>query len=308
MTNQPENTSPAPQAPFPTAQTLFRVVGLRQDFDRTLQATFKASSAQPSPDEVRATKHILAADSPVDIVRLAPLSRGVVQLFWIQRMNEVGMAALPAIVRRLKSSQSIGDENDRHLVCERLIGALKRLGAPGGQALLECFNNLDDYGQSMAALTLGALHVSAAVEPIWHLYQRVKKNPQVNYLVGALWGLIDLQHPGLDEALAELLSANPQRLFAELYPFTALAGGKTCVGPLTVRFNAVLQDGDHYAGERDDILMALTAVGQRMDQFEAELLSILEAAESAHAITNMAASRTAQEVEHYFQMYYQRPD
>src|SRR5450759_2205866 len=105
MTNQPENTPAALQAPFPTPQTLFRVVGLRPDFDRTLQATFRAVSAKPTNEEAMATKHILAAESPVDIVRLAPLSRGVVQLFWIQRMDEIGIAALPAIVRRLKSSQ-----------------------------------------------------------------------------------------------------------------------------------------------------------------------------------------------------------
>ena len=109
--------------------------------------------------------------------------------------------------------------------------------------------------------------------------------------------------------MAELLAAEPELLFAELYPFAALAGGGACVGPLTARFVAALEGRDHYDGERDDILMALAAIGQRIGQEEYKSLlhGLLESEDSANLIANVAVERPPQEVAHYFQMYTERP-
>ena len=130
MTNQTEQQS-GENVTLPSPQTLFRIVGLRKDFDKTLQSVYRATSAQPTSQEGAAFQRIVEATSATDVVRLASLSLGVAQLVWVQRMTEFGDAAVPAIVRRLKSSQSIFDEDERHIVVERLIGALKRLGTPG---------------------------------------------------------------------------------------------------------------------------------------------------------------------------------
>ncbi len=289
---------------FPSPQTLYRIVGLRQDFDKTLQKVYHATSAQPTPQEAAAFKRIVEATSVVDIVRLAPLSLGVAQLAWTQRINEFGEAAIPPIMRRLKSSQSMPDEDERHLVVERLISALKRMGQPGGQALLECFNNLDDYSQSLAAVTLGVLKVQAAADVVWRYFQRVRKYPQSDSLVGALWGLLGVQHPQVDEAMAELM--NGGRFFVEQYPFAALGGGKACIPPLTRRLGVAAQRKERYEDERDDILLALAAIGQRLglDEYRAILSECVRPEQIVASIVDVAVQSTPERIARYFQMYY----
>lgn len=303
MTKQTEQQS-RENVTLPSPQTLYRIVGLRKDFDKTLQSVYHATSAQPTTQEGAAFKRIVEATCAADVVRLAALSRGVAQLAWVQRMNEFGDAAIPSIVRRLKSSQSVADEDERHIVVERLIGALKRLGPPGGQALLDCFNNLDDYCQSLAAVTLGVLRVEAARDTIWRFFQRVRKNPQPDHLVGALWGLLELQHPQVDEAMAGLM--NDGRFFAEQYPFMALGGGKACVQPLTQRLSGAVVGAERYKDERDDILLALAAIGHRLglEAYRAVLNEVVEPEQTVDSIVDVAVQSTPERIAGYFKMYF----
>ncbi|MCL4507761.1 MAG: hypothetical protein M1434_01885 [Chloroflexi bacterium] len=303
MTNQTEQQS-GENVTLPSPQTLFRIVGLRKDFDKTLQSVYRATSAQPTSQEGAAFQRIVEATSATDVVRLASLSRGVAQLVWVQRMTEFGDAAVPAIVRRLKSSQSIFDEDERHIVVERLIGALKRLGTPGGQALLDCFNNLDDYCQSLAAVTLGVLNVEAARDAIWRFFQRVRKYPQPDYLVGALWGLLDLQHPQADEVMAELM--NSGRFFAEQYPLAALGGGTACVQPLIRRLSGAIVGAERYKDERDDILLALAAIGHRLglEAYRAVLNEYVKPEQTVNSIVDVAVQNTPERIAGYFKMYF----
>jgi hypothetical protein len=297
------------EPPFPTAQTLFRVVGLSERFEKTLESVFRAATAAETlmTDELVASKRIREAKTPLQLVALTPDSRGVAQLTWTQRMNEFGADAIPAITRRLKSSQSIPDESARHLVVERLIGALRRLGQPGGQTILDCFNNLDTYSQSIASAALGVLGFQPASDLIWRFFQRVKNEPQVGLLVGALWGLIDLHHPGVDQAMADLLHAD--RLFAEQYPFAALAGGRACAGPLAARLDAALEGHDHYDNERHDITMALIAIGHRLgqDELAVTLRETTVPEEMISSLAHAILTRSPGDIAVYFQMYYDRP-
>ena len=306
MSTPSETKGSKREPPFPTAQTLFRVVGLSEAFEKTLEGVFRAATTAETlmTPELVASKRIREAQNPSQLVALTPDSRGVAQITWTQRMNEFGAAAIPAITRRLKSSQSIPDESARHLVVERLIGATRRLGQPGGQVILDCFNNLDAYSQSIASTALGLLGVQQAGDPIWRYYQRVKSEPQTGLLVGALWGLIDLHHPGVDQAMADLLHANRQ--FAEQYPFAALAGGRACVEPLTLRLDAALAGQDHYDNERHDITMSLIAIGQRLgqDDFATTLRETAVPEELKTSLAHAALTRSPGDVALYFQMYY----
>jgi hypothetical protein len=296
------------QASFPSAPTLFRVVGLSNTFEQTLAGVFRSSATQLGRDELLAAERIRQAQTLAQVVALSGQTPGVAQIAWIRRMNEFGVEALPAIARRLKSAQSIVDKDEQHIAVERMIGALRRLGPPGGLALLECFNNLDDYCQSLSSVTLGVMGVAPASEVIWRYYQRVKKQAGESHVIGALWGLINLHHPQVDEAVAELL--NSGQPYAEAYPFAALAGGTLCVRPLAFRLGDALGDKELYDGERDDILMALAGIGQRLgpDAFAAALREISDDEELVKAIAGLPEARTPEDVAQYFQMYFKNPD
>lgn len=292
---------------IPTTQTFYRIAGLRRDFDKTLQSVYRATDAKAEGAEGEAFKRIIEADSPADIVRMAPLSRGVAQLAWTQRMNEFGAAALPHIVRRLKSSQSILDEEQRHIVTERLIGALRRLDAPGGQAMIECFNNLDSYGQSLACVAFGVLQMRGAANLMARFFLRVKTGTDIGYIVGALWGLIGAQHAQVDEWMAELMDSG--RAFAEQYPFASLGGGEATARALTRRLSGAVTK-ERYSGERDDVLIALAAIGHRLgiDRYRALLDECVDPAETAQSILDVLERASPERVATYFKMYYPDPD
>ncbi len=296
----------------PSTQTFYRLAGLRKDFDKTLQSVYRLTDAKAEGEEGEAFKRIIEATNPTDIVRMAPLSRGVAQLAWTQRMNEFGMDALPHIVRRMKSSQSIPDEAVRHIVIERLIGALRRLDEPGGQALLQCFNNLDTYGQSLACVALGLMQIQEATQTMARFYSRVKDSPDSGPIVGALWGLIDVQHPQVDEWMAELMRAG--LFFAEQYAFASLRGGEQTLRELVRRLAVCTQSGasatnERYSGERDDILMALTAIGYRLgaETYRARLDACVEPAESVQSILDVSERASPERIARYFKMYYEEP-
>jgi hypothetical protein len=305
---------PASERPFPSAQTLFRVVGLGPDFEKMLESVFQQTAKTFSPQELVASRRIQQAQTPFQAVTLTIESRGLAQMTWTQRMNEFGAAAIPAMVRRLKSSQSIREEDDRHIVVERIIGALARLGQPGGQALWECFNNLDDYSQSMACVALGLLHIDAASDAIWRYYQRVRASAsqqrEHNYVVGALWGLIDLQHPQVDAALAALLADPMWPLFAEQYGFAARAGGVACVPPLVARLHTSSTGQGRYKDENADVMMALIGMGQRLgaDSFAALLRECIDNEDGVLEIVAAVVSRSAEDVRDYFALYYTNPN
>ncbi|HEY3289281.1 MAG TPA: hypothetical protein VGK87_04055 [Anaerolineae bacterium] len=299
-------TNPQPDKAVPTTQTFYRLVGLRQDYDKTLQSVYRIADAQPSGEEGLAFRRIIEATNPADVVRMTTLSRGVAQLAWTQRMNEFGAAALPHIVRRLKSSQSIFNPDERHIVTERLIGALRRMGAMGGQALFECFNNLDAYGQSLACVALGILKTEPAIEPVWRFYQRVKTDADTGLIVGALWGLIGLRDERVDEIMADLMKAG--RIYAEQIPFAALAGGESTLRALAHRLSVAVAK-DHHKDERDDILMAIAAIGHRlgMERLRSVLDDCVEPAATVQSIIDIVERTPPERVATYFKMYFTEP-
>jgi hypothetical protein len=301
MTRQPEQPQDPPARVQLSAQTLFRILAL----DPQAEAALHSIYASRKPDEtmpaaLQALVNIGKAQNPAQLVAVTSQSLGVAQQAWSRRMSKFGAEAIPAITRRLKSSQSISDDRERHLVVERMLVALFKLGEPGAQAILECFNSLDTYSQSLACVTLGVLHHQPATDTVWRYYQRIKDEADLGAITGVLWGLIDLQHPQTDQALATLLDTDVQ--FTEQYNQIAHAGGPACVRSLAHRLNVALADAHPEESERYEILFVLAAIGHRLgeEQFQAILRDAVEPEESVAAIVSMLHQYTPEAVAKHF--------
>ena len=169
---------------LPTPQTLWRVgeasgqietalLEMPNDIKRRLIGSSKLPDA------------ISAARTPAQLVFLAKDVTGVFIPQWRERILAFGPEALPAIVRRLQSSQSISDAIERDSVVERLIGVMPMLGDSAAAALMSCFDSLDIYGQSLACMALGMMRVVEARDMIWRYFERVRDDDDIGYAVGA---------------------------------------------------------------------------------------------------------------------------
>jgi hypothetical protein len=297
--NTEQPAAPAPRIQL-SAQTLFRMLALDPKAEEALHAIYASKNHDESSTvELQALVNIGKAQNPVQLISLTTQSFGVAQQAWYKRMATFGAEALPPMTRRLKSSQSIANVQERHLIVERILVALYKMGEPGAQAILDCFNNLDVYCQSLAAVALGKLNYQPATDTVWSFFQRVKGEADLGAITGALWGLADLQHPQADQALADVMNAGAQ--FTEQYNLVARAGGPACVKALAHRLNRALQD-EADERERYEILFALTAIGHRLgqEQYQALLSDIVEPEESVSAIVELMHKHSAQEVAAHF--------
>ncbi len=299
-TAQPGAEAPRVQL---SAQTLFRMLALDPKAEEALHAIYASRKYdEKSVVELQALVAIGKAQNPTQLIALATQSFGVAQQAWFRRMASFGAEALPAMTRRLRSSQSIANVQERHLIVERILAALFKLGQPGAQAILECFNNLDTYCQSLACVALGKLNYAPAGEAVWQFFQRIKDEADLGAITGALWGLADLHHPQFDPALAGVMNSGVQ--FNEQYNLAARAGGPACVGALARRLNEALQEGAEGGGEHEryEILFALTAIGHRLgeEQYRVLLNDIIEPEESVSAIMELLHKHSPQEVAQHF--------
>ncbi len=301
MTKQTDQPQDPPARVQLSAQTLFRLLALDPQAEEALNSIYASKKPDETmPIQLQGLINIGKAQNPIQLIAVTHQSLGVAQRAWFKRMSGFGTEAIPAITRRLKSSQSITDERERHLIVERMLVALFKLGEPGAQAILECFNSLDTYSQSLACVTLGTLHYQPAADAVWRYYERIKEEADLGALCGALWGLIDLQHPQTDEALAWLLDTDLQ--FTEQYNQVAHAGGTACVQSLVHRLNVALADTHPDEGERYEILFVLAAIGYRLgeEQFQAVLRDAIEPEESVAAIVSMLHQYTPEAVAKHF--------
>jgi hypothetical protein len=195
------------------------------------------------------------------------LATGLGEPAWQERIRQFGPEAVPSISQRLAALHETREKGLRHMMLEKLIGALRWQGNAGARVLLERFDGLDDYGRSLACVVLGLLGQRSAADKLWHFYQRVVRNRRESHFVGALWGLIDLQDGRVSDALADLLGQ--RRDFYELYGFLSLAGDVCVIVPLLAR---VAQESK----ENEQAAMALVSIAHRIgrDAFMAELTGV----------------------------------
>jgi hypothetical protein len=203
-----------------------------------------------------------------------PLAAGLGESIWQERVRQFGPEAVPLISQRLAVLHETREKELRHMMMEKLIGALRWQGDAGARALLERFDGLDDYGRSLACVVLGLLDERSAADKLWQFYQRVVRNRRESHYVGALWGLIDLGDERVGEALADLVGQG--RDFYELYGFLSLAGDARVLVPL---LSGVAQESK----ENEQAAMALVSIAHRIgrDAFMAELGRIAALEESA---------------------------
>lgn len=297
---------PTIQHDFPSAQTLCRI----NLFDRRTYETLKKVTI---PAEIKPIlqlrdrdriEQVKQATTPAVLLDVVPQAIGLAETLWEDRMQQYGPEMLPLIVERLQQSRTIQDRDTQTRVVERLIAHLRWRGDAGADALLAAFDALDGYGRSLACVVLGLLKAQDATDQIWTYYQKVARDRQKSYFVGALWGLIDLQDERASGALAELLQSGQE--FYERFGFLALAGDARSIAPL---FHAIIHARPE---EREDGVMAIAAIGHRIgrEALRAEIARIMPAtrpAEEADTWADQILARTPSDVEDYFSLYLRGP-
>lgn len=215
-----------------------------------------------------AVTRIKRAKSAKEVIELVSLATGLGEPVWQKRVRQFGLQAVPLISQRLAVLPQTREKDLRHMMLEKLIGALRWQGDAGAKVLLERFDGLDDYGRSLACVVLGLLRERSAADRLWHFYQRVVHNRRESHFVGALWGLIDLGDERTGEALADWMGQG--RDFCELYGFLSLAGDARVIVPLLSRVARESKENEQAA-------MALVSIAHRIgrDAFMAELGKIV---------------------------------
>ncbi len=284
---------------MPSAQTLFHVLAR----DRNTRAAIDRARMMLGPllqlRDKNNAEQIKNARTAAELVAHASSARGLAEAIWYARVHEFGPEIVPPIAQQLRATRDIPDKKRQDLAYDRLITALRWEGTPGAQALVDVFSSLDEYGQSLACVALGLLKHRPAADLIWQFYQKVVDNPE-SYLVGALWGLIDLQDPRTGGALVDLLRAGDH--FEELYGFLALAGDVHAVEPLAA---VIEKRGD----EAEEAGMALACIAHRIGRNAfVEELSRLAAPGDPRAEIEAAADQVLnyprEAAEKYFDLYF----
>ncbi len=251
-----------------------------------------------------AIDRVKQASTAAELLDVAPMAIGLAETAWEERMQQLGPEVLPLIVERLQQSRTMRDADARTRLHEMLIAHLRWRGDEGAEALLSAFDALDDYGRSLACVVLGLLKAGDAAGRIWDYYQKVARNPRESYLVGALWGLVDLQDERAGAAVAELLQRG--HVFYERFGFAALAGDARAIGPL---FQILARA---QADEPEDVVMAIAAIGHRIgrEALRAEIARVIPASrppEEADVMADQILARTPSDVEEYFSLYLRGP-
>ncbi|MBU0491436.1 MAG: hypothetical protein KKB13_06265 [Chloroflexi bacterium] len=243
---------------------------------------------------------IRRAATPEQVLDLVGQATGLAEDVWHQRMNQFGPEVLPLIAARLRTARDTLDGEDLALLFEQYIAALRWRGDAGAEVLLSCFDDLDDYGKSLACVALGLLGAQASADKLWAFYNHVKGNWRELYLVGALWGLTDLQDERASGALVELLVR--RRTFYELFGFLSLAGDVRAVGPLLWATTQLPDD------DRAQPLMALVSVAHRIGRAallaEFARVSPHEPPAAREAGADKILSRPASQAEEFFALFY----
>lgn len=242
-------------------------------------------------------KRIKSARTAEELLDLVPLAKGLGDAAWQNRMRQFGSEVVPLISERVKTVGNIRDKTMRHMTFEKLIAELRWRGDAGAEVLLERFDELDDYGKSLACVVLGLLGAQASADQLWAFYQKVAHNQRETHFVGPLWGLIDLKDERAGGALVELLGKG--RDFYELFGFLSLAGDARAVVPL---LRAMQKE------ENMDAMMALLSIAHRIgrDAFMAELDKVAseEPREEWEAFADELLSKPASAAEEYFASFY----
>jgi len=239
----------------PSAQTMWRTMHLNFQVQEMLAAT--TMDLQPSlwKRDANQVQRIERADGLEAVLDLAPAASGLAEYAWLKRLLDFGSSVAPAIVARVSSDWMRTHTRERTGIQERAISALRFCDGQAADALVECWDALDDYGRSLASVALGLLDAQTAVERLWTFFQKTRSEPK-SIWVGPLWGLIDLGDNRAGDALVDLLAEN--RAYYEKYGFLSRAGDRRVVLPLVAE---ILDGAEEMKGEAT---WALTGIAHRL--------------------------------------------
>ncbi len=297
----PHSTAPS----IPSAHTLWRSTNL--DF-RNQETIAKAlTQFQPSVLQRDAARieRIQNAPDVEAVLDLTPIATGLADYAWIKRMRAFGPAVAKNIAVRLNSDWLHTHVKEHSRIQEICIGALRWYGEEGSDALLSCWDSLDDYGRSIACIALGLLGAQRSADRIFDFYQKARTLDSDNYFVGALWGLIDLQDKRAADALLDLL--NKKRSFYELFGFLSLAGDKRAILPLFIRAAMHSRSPEEIMG---DPLWAMTGIAHRIGRTELteELNNVFvpdkALSDTLERLVHHVFKFSFEDVKNHFQLYY----
>lgn len=285
----------------PSAQTLWRSMHLDFRLDETVGEALRTFQPDIWQRDGPAVQRIEQAPDIDAVLDLVPDAMGLADVAWAKRMREFGPEAADAIAARINGDWLRAHSKDRSGIQERLIGALRWCDDRGIEALLNCWDALDDYGRSLASMVLGLSGVHQSGDRVWACYQATRSTAE-KLFVGPLWGLIDLADPRAADALIELLE--DKREFYEKYGFVSRAGDHRVVLPLIAELLFGIEKAD------PDVMWALTGVAHRMgrETFTRHLMSDVDVQESRGSKVALFVDRvfqySAEDVETHFETFY----
>jgi hypothetical protein len=285
----------------PSAATLFRFSVLDPATTGLMDTALSVLKPALWARDRDSVLQIRQAGTAAEVLDLWPLARGLGESEWNQRMRQFGPEVVPLISERLSTSKEIKDENLREMAVENLIGVLRRHGDAGASVLQDRFDDLNEYGQSLACVMWGLLGAETSVDRIWRFYREAMHIRRETYFVGALWGLIDLKDERAGLALVQLLQS--KHFFYELFGFLSLAGDARAVLPLMAEISRRTDK------RKGDPTMALVGVAHRIGR-EALLAELEKAAapddprESIDTLADQILARSMESVQKYFALFY----
>jgi hypothetical protein len=285
----------------PSAPTIWRSTHL----DVRTQEMLMSATIQYQPSVLtRDAKKTRKVEDAVDLealLDLTPIAGGIAESVWYGRMQEFVPAAAGSIADRLSGDWIQRHAKDRSAIQERCIGVLRWCGEDGVDALLACWDALDDYGRSIACVALGLLGDQRSGDYIWDHYQKVRSTRE-NLFVGPLWGLIDLQDQRVADALATFLDQGHE--FYEMYGFMSRGGDKRFIFPLIA---LAMLGPDKAKGEAT---WALTGIAHRLgrEALAAELRNSPEpdkvSESDVESFLDKIFKYSAEDVERHFEVFY----
>lgn len=214
----------------PSPSTLFRL----RVYDQTASDLVRRAKERLTPllqlrDQAKILK-IRDARTVEDLLDLSPQATGLAKDAWHEHIRRFGKGALPPIMDALRQIYRLEDQELRQRLYILLITELRWQGAAGIQALMQCWQDLDDFAKSLGCVVIGLANWHDGSELIWAFYQTARRLPQEQAFVGALWAMLDLGDARLANELHGLLEQGA--IFYELFGFLARAGQARSLGLL----------------------------------------------------------------------------
>ncbi len=230
FTSLPDEDMPFSALNQPSPATLFRMrVYDQAASDLVRRAKEKLAPILQLRDQTKIFK-IRHARTVEDLLDLSPQATGLAKDAWHERMREFGKDALPLIADALRQIYRLDDRELRQRLYILLLTELRWQGASGVQALMQCWENLDDFARSLGCVVMGLAEWHDGLGLIWAFYQQARGSPQEQTFIGALWAMLDLGDARLANELHEFLEHGT--IFYELFGFLARAGQARSLGPL----------------------------------------------------------------------------